>query len=491
MKGYRGTLIFAIFVAAVVGLSFWQYKRSAKEAVEKTVNASLFHAFKVDDVVEYDVTSSKGSYKIKKEGAEWHITAPFDDRANNDTVHSNLTSIFGQSVMSPESDGVAIDWSKFGLVDPEYTIDIQFKDGKHQTIKVGRVRTYDDGYYLRRNNEPDLLVGDRGWDNILEKTANDFRFMKPEIPEPDIQFLTIHSLRKDKKLNYTIAQKKSAWSLVGKPTVEISIRRVNELINSIRDLMADTVASNTKTAADLKKFGLIHPEVTIDLAYEFPVKSKYTIAISAVKNGQVYWYSSGNPAVYEMGSSKVDAVLKTPDDLRDLSYVFAFAQDQAAHLIYDRVTDASTGHAVKPVTPIHVALDKVNGEWQLHTADSKKTVDQTEVKNFLSYLHGLKAAKFLMHKVPQALKENDVQIEDAKGNVLYHLQWGGTVNDKLAGGAKIEYYAAKSSASDEFFAVTKATLDELANKKLIDTMPSYLTPSTGRVNEKKVIKGKK
>ncbi len=491
MKGFRGTLIFAIVVAAVVGLSVWQYKHSAKEAEEKTIKASLFHELKAADVVEYDFTGPKGSFKIKGNGSDWQIVAPFQDRANGDYVKSNITSIFGQSVVSPESGGVAIDWSKFGLVDPEETIVLHFRDGKTQTLKVGRVRTYDDGYYLRRNNEPDLLVGDRGWDGILSKTVEDFRYKKPEIPPADIQTLTIRSLRKGKLVNFTIAQKDGVWSIVGHPDIRIATSLVNQWINSIRDLTADTVVSDTKASADLKKYKLSHPEIEFDLAYENPAKTKHVIAISgATKGGEVHWYSTDNPAIYEMSAGKTDILIKTPDDLRDLGFVFAFDQDQAAHLTYDRVTDASTGHAVKPVTPIHIALDKVNGEWTLHKADPKKNVDQVEVKNFLTYLRGLKASKFLKQKVAQALKENDVEIKNEKGDVIYHLQWGGSLTDKLADKAKIEYYAAKANVSNEYFEVTKATLDELANKKLIDNLPGYLTPKTGRVNETKTIKGK-
>ncbi len=504
MKGFRGTLIFAVFVAAVVGLALWQYKHSKHEAKEKTANAKLFHSLASNNVVEFDMRSSKDSYKLKKVGAKWHVVAPFSDLANESAVQSTLSSIFSQPFAIAEKGKTPVDWSKFGLVTPEYTFKFHFADGKTQSLKIGRVRTYDDGYYLRRDDEPALLVGYRGWDTILQKRADDFRFMKPELSGANLHFVKIRSFFKGKRLDFTIVEKKGEWVDPALPEVRLSKNKVNVWINAIRDIVADTVASDTKTRSDLQKYGLISPEIELEVAYNNPPKSFHKIEISGPKNSELHWYASDNPAIYEMDSSKAKPLLKSIDDLRDLKYVFAFNETQAAHLIYKRVTDAATGHkGAKPVKPVYIALDKVNGNWQLHTPNPKKEVNQVGVRDFLAYLRGLRAAKFLKYNVPEALKENEVVIKNKSGKVIYRLQFGGSVTDKLNKTAKIEYYACKSSASNEYFAVTQATLDDLVNKNMVENVPNFLTPkkpasspagsktAIGVVHETKIVKGRK
>ena len=485
MKGFRGTLVFAVFVAAVVGLSFWQYKRSRHQAKEKTVNSKLFRALKSNDVVEFEMTSSKSAYKIKKIKSKWHVVAPFSDLANGNAVQSALSSIFSQPFVIAEKGKTGVDWSKFGLVTPEYTFKFRFADGKTQALKIGRVRTYDDGYYLRRNDEPALLVGYSGWDTVLEKKADDFRFMKPELPSGDLHFVKIRSLQQGKRFDFAIVEKKGEWLDPNRPEVRLSTNKVNVWINAIRAIDADTVASDTKKPGDLQKFDLIHPQIELDLANENPPKILHEIAISAPKNSEVHWFTSDNPAVYEMDSGNTKAILKGLDDLRDLKYVFAFNQVQAAHLIYKRVTDAASGHkGAKPVKPVYIALDKVNGNWQLHTPDSKMQVNQIGVRDFIAYLRGLRASKFLNYSVPEALRENEVIIKNKSGKVIYRLQFGGSVTDKLNKNTKIEYYACKSSASPEYFAVTKATLDDLVNKNMVERLPEFLTPKKTKISKK-------
>ena len=83
--------------------------------------------------------------------------------------------------------------------EPEYTLTFKFSSGKQSVLKVGRVRTYDQGYYLRMNDDPALLVGDRAWDTILGKEADAFRLMRPQIPETVIETVHLHSLQKERQ----------------------------------------------------------------------------------------------------------------------------------------------------------------------------------------------------------------------------------------------------------------------------------------------------
>ena len=96
---------------------------------------------------------------------------------------------------------------------------------------------------------------------------------------------------------------------------------MNEWINAIRELAGESVVSPTKEKADLEKYELSHPEVTIELGYPL-VKGEekardsrqHFIYISGAKGkdkaAEAFWYSSDNPAVYENSACKGFATTK-------------------------------------------------------------------------------------------------------------------------------------------------------------------------------------
>src|SRR5690606_11360287 len=125
------------------------------EEESKTVEGQLLGDLNADEVTEFTMKNDQGGYSLKKENSVWKITAPLVDDANGDAVLTQIRNVAVQKaelVDLSNEDGAqgAIEWDKYGLTQP--LAEITIRDGKGETrLTVGRERTYDQGFYVRKN----------------------------------------------------------------------------------------------------------------------------------------------------------------------------------------------------------------------------------------------------------------------------------------------------------------------------------------------------
>ena len=88
----------------------------------------------------------------------WKITKPFEA----DAVASSAEEAATQITALPILDTLQLDNSAVGLDKPAYTITVKFSDGVTSTVQVGDQTPTGNGYYVRKEGGPVLVVSTSG-----------------------------------------------------------------------------------------------------------------------------------------------------------------------------------------------------------------------------------------------------------------------------------------------------------------------------------------
>src|SRR5262249_5737473 len=132
-------------------------------------------------------------FKLKKEAGVWKIIEPFKDDADATEIDKVLSEIYGLRATVLDTGGGPVAREKNGLTHPDETITLT--DGKGQTnvIKIGRVRTYDKGFYLRRGDEPKLIVAATTMSTIYNNAVDSLRNKKLGLPTSNLLSVNVNS----------------------------------------------------------------------------------------------------------------------------------------------------------------------------------------------------------------------------------------------------------------------------------------------------------
>jgi hypothetical protein len=454
MKGFRGTLIFAVLVLAVGGYAYWEYQKSQKEEEEKVTRDHVLREVNVDSVTEIHFKSPTINYDLKKENGVWRMVAPVADAADADAVLGQIRNIATQTVEEMDTGSETINWQQYGLTTPAGEFILKTDKGEEYRLQLGQNRTYDNGFYIKKNDLSRLIVGGSGWESYLNKTANDFRSKKLVVPDGDLQTIIYKSTDKNKRGEMTLKKSDTGWQFPEQPKWRVSSNDVESWLDLLRNLTGDSlVAEKEASLKNLSQFGLDKPSLKVALKVLGADKKEQilNIAIGVTKNDEAFFLADQNIGIYKITKARYEELLKTQNDLRDRQYPFQFNTDTAEKL---SVLSAAG-------QPIHTYVKK-DGNWT-NLSSPNIVVKQEELKSVLQGLKDLKADEFLP-KSAITVKGQTYLVQDAAGAELLRLQYGAT--RKATAGH--EAYVVKTNLSDggELMLVSKATLDALINKKL-------------------------
>jgi hypothetical protein len=472
MKNFRGTFIFAAIVAAIGFFALQEFRKSQVEQEEGSTKDQVYKLIKPEDVqsVEFE-----GRFKLSRDSEGWQITSPVEDLADLDDVTSFLQSLFSQNVESLDLEGVppGVELHKrYGLDQPQAQINFQTKAGTQHKLVFGSVKTYDNGYYIKRDNDSEIWVGMSGFDSSIQKNYNDLRYKKLRLQTGDPVRLTLKSTVEKKVSSVSLVRKDGLWMNEKDSSMKIDAAQINSFISELRGFQASSIAADAVDKKSLSEHKLNQPNLQIEIFFADDAKNESQsqsqehinrVSFQIPKSGEATYYSSTNKAIYRVSDSKAREFIKDISAFRDKVYPFQFAQENAAQIELRRKSGAD-----------RFAFEKKNTDWNLvkttKELDNKQAI-QADISSLLSDLKNLKAEGFLpTNKTFKALGE--VNLKDAQGQLLFELSYGGLQK----GQDEQERYMVKTNLAKEVLLLAKSNMDSLFDKKLIEDSPAAEAP---------------
>jgi len=453
MKNFSGTAFFAVVVIAIGGFAFYEYQKSEKEKEEKTTEQNLLRGLVAENVTEFNFTSDKQTYTLKKENDVWLMLSPVADTADEEVLLTHIRNVASINVEPMDIDNAA-GLTQYGLDSPLATISMTVSTAKEPiTLRFGRVRTYDDGYYIKKNEDANLYVGADSLSMYIDKSPQDFRSKKIQFPPGEILDFKIQSQNTKKSGQYSFAKQNGDWESLEKKKTRLAANVINNYVNDLIELKADAVAGEDQSKAELSRLGLIKPELKIALNIKPNDGPAATVEVkfSSPKNTIVYLAASENKPIYQITQARYEEFLKTLDDFRDKSFPFAFNH-----------ADATSFKIKNDLYKDELILNKSADKW-VDAKVAEKIIKQDEVTSALGGLASLTAEEFLPTTTRAQFKNSYVFI-NAAGQEYFQIYFGKT--QKTKGGT--EAYLTKTSLSEELMLVDKAKVDEILNKAFND-----------------------
>jgi hypothetical protein len=212
---------------------------------------------KTDEVREFRLTNKNGAFTLAKEGADWMITSPIEERADNSTANSVIRKFESGKVKSVVSENFD-DPAEYGLKRPRYTVDLYLGQGKaHKQVIFSDIKgSTANG---KDDSRPYVFTVDSTFIRDIDKTLFDLRLKKiVEFDQPSVDSITVW--QGDSLLVFS---KDTSNSWVYGPDQIVKQWKINSLLSYLKNLQAEKFLM--ENVSNPRKFGLDDPERIVKL----------------------------------------------------------------------------------------------------------------------------------------------------------------------------------------------------------------------------------
>jgi hypothetical protein len=307
----------------------------------------------------------------------WRLVKPVDAPADENAVKSLLAAVVDAEVQRT-LDEMPQDLTPFGLTAPTVTVRLTLKEGSAPKVAVGKNTAIGGKTYVRKGDEPKILLTASSLQFGLNKQAKDLRdkqlltFQDDDVTSVMVKpagGAPVTLLRKDKD-DWTI----EPGSHRADPT------EVRSYLSSLRSTRATDFPDDAP--ADLAAYGLDNPRLVVSMVTKKEgAEASQTIVLGAeaTQGSQkvVYAKRADQPTVYALGEWSLRNLGKTAGQLRDKTVV-AFDPARVGRVVLER-----TGGA--PVT-----LVRSNTGWTVEGADAGTKPNDASISRFLDDLRDLR-----------------------------------------------------------------------------------------------------
>lgn len=314
--------------------------------------------------------------ELKKVDAGWRVTRPVDAPADDTTVKGILNALTDAEVQKA-IDEVPADLAPFGLTAPEPAITLTVSNGSAPSLAVGAATKIGGKAYIRRGDEPKILLTAASIRLALNKQAKDLRDKQLlTFKDEDVTAITIS--RPDGSTVTLSKKDQDAWTIQPGGFVA-DINEVRSFLSALRGARAIDFPDDAPT--DLAKYGLDHPrlKVTVTAAGGQPTTLLLGADHTDGAQKQNFAQRDGTPTVVTVGDFTLRSLDKTPNALRDKT-LLGFDPTRVGKITLTRKDGSATSFTR--------GADKA---WTVdgHTAAQSKT---TTVERFLDDTHDLQGS---------------------------------------------------------------------------------------------------
>jgi Domain of unknown function (DUF4340) len=383
MRGLRSTvalLVVLIGLGTYIYFVTWKLPDSSDTASNQE---KVFAALEADKIEEVKVKAEKGDVTtiVKKDGA-WQLTRPLSTKADESEV-SSLTSGLSQVSIVRVVEENPTDLKEYGLETPRIEIDFKASGDKdYRRLLIGDKAPTGSDMFARRNDEKRVLLVPAFQESSFNKDT--FNLREKQLLKFERDKVDRVELAAAGKLT-ALAKEGTEWKLMAPVQVRADFGAVEGLMGRLQTAQMKSIATEAASPADLRKYGLDKPEVTVNVNAG---SARATLLIGGkAEDGSVYVRDASRPLVMTAEASLADEFKKGADEYRRKD-IFEFRAYNAT-----RVELTRNGQAV--------VFEKTKGEgenpqdkWR-RVSPNAADADRDKVDSLLSRLSNMRATSFV------------------------------------------------------------------------------------------------
>src|SRR5436190_1506190 len=449
MRGLRSTialLVVLIGLGAYIYFVTWKQGDSTDAASKQE---KVFSSLEADKIEELKIKAEKGDNTtvVKKDGA-WQLTQPIAAKADDSEV-SSITSGLTQASIVRVVDENPSDLKEYGLAAPRVEIDFKASGDKdYRKLLVGDKSPTGSDMFAKRNDEKRVF---------LIPAFQDSSFNKDTFSLRDKQLLKFERDKVDRVeiaaagKNLAIGKEGSDWKLTSPLQTRADFGAVEGLMGRLQTAQMKSIAADEAAPADLKKYGLEKPEVTVNVNAG---SARATLLVGGkADDGNFYVRDASRPMVMTAESSLVDDLKKGADDYRRKD-VFEFRAYNATRVELTRNGQTTVFEKTKGQG------ENAEEKWR-RVSPNAADADKDKIDSLLSRLSNMRATSFVDSTAKTGLDKPElaVSVKFDDGKKEERVSFGKSGDDVYASRPN-EPGAAKVDGSD----LTEAlkTLDEIS-----------------------------
>jgi hypothetical protein len=382
MRGLRSTIA---LVVVLVGLGAYIYFVTWKQTEDTTPQREkVFAALDYLKISELKVKAESGEVTtLKKTGEDWNVIQPIDVKgAQNDA--SNLAGALAAIDIERVIDENPTDLKGYGLDPPRLEVEFKTDDALQSgRLFVGAKTPTGGSMYVRRNDEKRVFIAPEFQYSTLNKTTFDLRDKRiMNLDRANIDAIDIDAFNLPNHPLHLV-RTGTDWNLTAPIKARADAAEVRNLIDRISTTQLKSIAAESTTPAEVKKFGLDRPAATVTFHVE---KERSTLTIGAKAGTDAYYvHDSTRPMVAIVDQSTGDDVKKTVDDLRRKE-LFDFTGSTVTRAEFTRGSQT-------------IAFEKINGQageykWR-RVSPNPADADKDKVDSLLSAVTAITATSFV------------------------------------------------------------------------------------------------
>lgn len=447
MRGLRSTLALAVVLA---GLGAYIYFVTNKK-VDDTGTPKLervFASLASDNIDEITVKSESGdTTTMRRTGPIWHITSPVTASVDEMAIAS-LTNGLSSLELSRVIDENPTDLNAYGLATPRVEVDFKIiGDDTARKLMLGEKSPTGAQLFAKRNDEKRVFLVPAYQDTTFNKATLDLRdktLLKFDREKAD----GIELVADGKTVQ--LVKSDADWKMLKPLQTKADTGAVEALVGRLQAAQAKSIAAESVTPADLKKFGLDKPSVTVNVNVG---SARSTVVLGSVAPDKtVYARDLSKGTIVTIEGSLADDLKKGAGEYR-AKELFEFRPYNTSHVEITRNGQAITFDLTKGTGA------NALGTWK-RTSPNPADLNHDKMETFLTRLSNLRATSFVDSTAKTGLDKPVFTVkatfDDSKHNEAAFGRAGSDIYASRPG----EAGAAKVEAAD-FDDMLKA-LDEVA-----------------------------
>ena len=385
MRGLRTTIALVVVLGGLFAyIYFVTWKQPAEPPGPK--QEKVFASVEADKIDELRVKSESGDTSaLKKDKDGWHLVEPVAAPAADAEV-AGITSALSQVEIVRAVDDKPANLNDYGLGAPRIEIDFKTAGDKDfRRLYLGQKSPTGGNLFAKRNAEARVFLIPAFQEQTFNRKTFDLRDKTVlRFDRDKVDHIEIDAAGKTLEL----AKNGTDWNLTKPLRAASDVSAVEGLVGRVQSAQMKSIVADDASQADLKKYGLDKPALTLTLSLG---SAKASLVLGGkADDGSLYARDASKPLVMTLESSLADELRKGANEYRRKD-LFAFRAYDANRLEITRGGQTVAFDKVKGATP--TAEDK----WQragAKPADAGKDVDKEKMSVFLAKLESLRATAF-------------------------------------------------------------------------------------------------
>lgn len=411
MRGLWSTIASVLVLAglgAYIYFVTWKVPENAPgEKLEK-----VFASLQADKIDELTVALASGdSTTLKKDNGVWQLTQPVAAKADESEIGSITSSLSSIEIVRVVDENPT-SLNDYGLSNPRTTVTFKAAGDKEpRTLLVGEKSPTGADLFAMRGSDKKVFLMSSAQETTFSKSSFDLRekvllkFDRDKVDGVDVT-----------AAGKTLAVIKvgGEWKLARPVQVRADFGAIEGLVGRLQTAQMKSIVTNEATPADLKKYGLDKPEVTVNLNAG-SARATLVVGGKAAEN-TVYARDVSKAMVVTVESALLDDLKKSADDYRQRD-LFEFRAYNA-----DRVEITRGGQTIvferTKAPPAPGAQGDAGGNKWKRVSPNPADVDRDKVDALLAKLANMRATSFVESAAKTGLDKPamtvSVKFEDGK-----------------------------------------------------------------------------